>query len=572
MNHTAIDAASPLPMTRAEMNGIGWSELDILLVTGDAYVDHPAFGAALLGRWLADHGYRVGIVAQPRWDSPEDIARMGRPRLFAGVAAGALDSMLAHYTAFRKLRRDDAYTPGDRHGARPNRASMVYANLVRHAFPGLPVVIGGIEASLRRATHYDFWSDKLRRSILLDSKADLVVYGMGERAILEIARRIESAAGRPLDALCGVPGTVFVPPRGYVAPPETEDLPSHEEIVANPEALMPATLAIEQQVHHGGPWLAQESGGRRVYFAPPAAPLTQEMLDRLYGLPFTRKPHPAYTERIPAVEMIQFSVTTHRGCGGGCSFCSLAMHQGRHIASRSAKSIEDEICALTRHSDWKGSLSDIGGPSANMWASRCTADPRNCGRGSCLTPEICPSFRDGQGELARLLQRISAVPGMGHVRVASGVRYDLALQNPAYVRDLASNFVGGQLKLAPEHCAPSVLDLMRKPRFTVFERFLSVFEEQSQRAGKRQYIVPYLMSAFPGCTEDDMRALADWLRSMNWRPKQVQCFVPTPGSVATAMYVAGKDVAGRPIHVARTDAERLRQHRILLGEERGGCA
>jgi uncharacterized radical SAM protein YgiQ len=548
------EAAPFLPTTRAEMERRGWSELDVLLVTGDAYVDHPAFGTALLGRWLEAHGCRVGVVAQPRWDSPDDVLRMGRPRLFAGAGAGALDSMLAHYTAFRKKRSDDAYTPGGCAGARPNRACIVYTGLLKRAFPGLPVVLGGIEASLRRAVHYDFWGDALRRSILVDSKADLVVYGMGERAVLEIAERLRS--GKDLK---GIPGTAFIG-----KPEGGERLPSFEELQASPKRLMEAALALERQML-AGTWAEQGHGNRRVVFAPPAAPLSTEEMDGLYALPFARRAHPSYEEPIPAVDMIQFSLTAHRGCAGGCSFCALALHQGRRISSRSRRSIEEEARGLTRHPDWKGSLTDVGGPSANMWGARCAADPSECRRASCLTPSVCPHFHDAQEALAELLRALKRVGGVQHVRVASGVRHDLAVRSEGYLRALVGEFTGGQLKIAPEHSCGRVLSLMRKPSFAAFEAFLSVFELESRRAGKEQYVVPYLMSAFPGCTDSDMRSLARWLKARGWKPQQVQCFIPVPGTVASAMFYAGIDPEGKPIPVARTDAQRLRQHRILTG-------
>ncbi|NQT86270.1 YgiQ family radical SAM protein, partial [bacterium] len=531
-------------MTRSEMERLGWDELDILLVTGDAYVDHPAFGAALLGRLLCEDGYRVGVVAQPRWDSPDDIKQMGRPRLFVGVTAGALDSMLAHYTAFRKKRSDDAYTPGGEAGARPNRASIVYANLVRQAFPGVPVVLGGIEASMRRVSHYDFWTDKVRRSILVDAKADLVVYGMGERAVREIARRLREAPDEPKAALHGIPGTV------YVGEPQGEpvwQIPSHEAILADPKLLMDATLTLERQVQNGSAWVTQEADGRTVVAAPPAAPLEGPELDALYTLPFTRRAHPSYRDPVPAVEMIQFSITTHRGCASGCTFCSLAAHQGRRIRSRSGQSIVAEARAMTERREWRGSISDVGGPTANMWGARCTGDPAACTRVSCLHPKICRFFATEQAALAGLLRAVERVPGVKHLRTASGVRHDLAMMEPQYVRTLVGEFVGGQLKLAPEHCTTGVLRLMRKPDFESFEKFLTVFEHESKRVGKQQYVVPYLMSAFPGCKDDDMRQLMNWLMGKRWRPQQVQCFIPTPGTVATAMYHGRIDPNGNSI-------------------------
>ena len=574
----AFSAEAALPMTRGEMSGRGWDALDVLLITGDAYVDHPSFGVALLGRWLCAHGYRVGIVAQPRWNGPgalADLTVMGRPRLFAGVSAGAMDSMLAHYTAFRKKRSDDAYTPGGRAGARPNRACIVYANLVRQAFPGLPVVIGGIEASLRRASHYDFWSDGLRRSILLDSKADLLIYGMAERAVLEVAARLSAAEADPAaraGLLRGIRGSAFAVSSLEEAHSiastssgvEPLVLPSHEAIQSDAAQLMTATLALEQQVHQGTRAAVQQCAGRWVVFLPPFAPLHSEEMDALYALPYTRRPHPRYTESIPAARMIQFSVTAHRGCAGGCTFCSITLHQGRQIASRSAASIESEVRALTHHPDWAGSISDVGGPTANMWGVHCAADPATCRRPDCLTPRVCRHFRTGEAEFLRLLRGLRDIENVKHLRVASGVRYDLAGEGGRYLRALVSEFVGGQLKIAPEHSCERVLRLMRKPDFETFQQFLRLFDEETRRAHKQQYVIPYLISAFPGCTDDDMRALAGWLEERHWKPQQVQCFIPTPGTVATAMYYAGIDTRGNPIHVARTDKERLRQHRILI--------
>ena len=559
-------------MTREEMHSRGWDTLDVLLITGDAYVDHPSFGAALLGRMLEHAGYRVGIIAQPRWDKPDDMVRLGRPRLFAGITAGALDSMLAHYTAFRKLRHDDAYTSGNIHGARPNRACIVYTGLVRNAFPGLPVVLGGIEASMRRASHYDFWTDKIRRSILLDSKADLLVYGMGEQAALEIARRLDACEEHSKELLWGIPGTAFAcstktdlnQPGCFPEAHELLRLPSHDAILADATALMTATLALEQQVHQGTHWAVQEAGTQQVFFTPPAPPLETPELDALYALPFTRRPHPSYTKPIPAADMIQFSITAHRGCAAGCTFCAIAQHQGRRIQSRSAASVLDEARAFTRHPDWKGSISDVGGPTANMWGARCASDPSRCRRTDCLFPRPCPHFRIDDAALVDLLHTVAKTEGVKHVRVASGIRYDLGAPRNVYLRALIREFVGGQLKVAPEHLCDPVLRLMRKPSRAAFEAFLQFFEEESRRAGKEQYVVPYLISAFPGCTDTDMRELARWLEQRNWRPRQVQCFIPTPGTVASAMFYAGIDTEGKPIPVARTDRDRMRQHRILM--------
>ena len=555
-----------LPTTRAEMDALGWNELDVLLVTGDAYVDHPTFGMALIGRVLMAHGFRTGVVAQPRWDAPDDVARMGRPRLYAGVTAGALDSMLAHYTAFRKKRSDDAYTPGGLAGARPNRASVVYTNLLRRAFPKLPVVLGGIEASLRRITHYDFWTDKLRRSILLDAKADLVIYGMGERASVDVARTLAEAD--MMDRadpriLRGIPGTAVMGRAGDMPDDaQTLLLPSHEEMLADSAALLRASLLLEEQVHARDLWAVQPVGDRRVILAPPAAFLSEREMDALYDLPFARRAHPSHKEPIPALEMIRDSITSHRGCGGGCSFCSLALHQGRRIRSRSRESILREAGRIAAAPGFKGQISDVGGPSANMWRAAC-AKAGDCRRMSCMTPTVCPNFEVDQAEQLAMLRAVKKTPGVKQVRVASGNRFDLALQDRGTLREYLGEFVGGQLKIAPEHICDHVLRLMRKPGREVFERFIEVFQEDSERAGKKQFVIPYLISAFPGCTEADMRALRDWLRARNWEPQQVQCFIPTPGTVATAMFHAEVDPEGRPLPVARTDAERLRQHYLL---------
>lgn len=586
-----------LPMTRAEMDALGWDSLDVLLISGDAYVDHPSFGTALLGRHLVERGFRAGIMAQPRWqggEALEDMLRMGRPRLFAGITAGAIDSMLARYTAFRKQRSDDAYTPGGLGGARPNRAVIVYSNLARQAFPGLPLVLGGIEASLRRASHYDFWTDSLRRSILLDSKADVLIYGMGEIALEALAHAAEAAlsdtegAGTPPRAALAarirdIPGIAFAVAAKDAAEAadgvegqEAVRLPSHEDIAKDPFQLVRATVALERQVHQGRAKAVQASGDRAVIMNPPAPPLGTEAMDALYALPYSRLPHPSYGDPVPAWEMIRTSITSHRGCGGGCAFCSLALHQTRRVASRSKASLLAEARQIAatrvrdRIADWAGSISDIGGPSANMWQACCAKDPAACERASCLFPSVCPSFIVDQARGAAMLREAAKQEGVRHVRVASGVRFDLALRDNDALSAYTKEFTGGQLKVAPEHIAEDVLRLMRKPSLEVFERFLEAFSRLSASAGKKQYVIPYLMSAYPGCTEAHMRRLAAWLKERNWSPRQVQCFIPTPGTVATAMYFAGRDTDGKPIPVARTDAERMRQHYILLGKDGGG--
>ena len=497
---------------------------------------------------------------------------MGRPRLYAGVSAGSLDSMLAHYTAFRKKRHDDAYTPGGQAGSRPNRASIVYANLLRQAFPGLPVILGGIEASLRRISHYDFWSDAIRRPLVLDSKATAIAYGMGERAVLALARLFDSLDpdvaqdSRQLQPLLArIPGLAFAGgPEDLPEDTPVLELPSHEEILADPQALIRATTLLEQQVHQDKAAAVQSAGGRQVLLTRPGSCLDSDELDLLASLPYTRMPHPSYTQRIPASDMIRTSVTTHRGCAGGCSFCTLALHQGRRIRSRSKESVLQEVRHIAKTPGWTGSISDVGGPSANMWGAHCASDPSSCKRASCLTPHICPFFKVRQADFVELLRAVSRLESVKHVRVASGWRIDLALSEMGALTGLIREFVGGQAKVAPEHCVDSVLELMRKPTFDAFESFLRLFAEQSRKAGKEQYVIPYLMSAFPGCSDADMRTLSGWLKAKGWKPNQVQCFIPLPGTAAAAMFYAETDLKGNPIYVAKTDAARLRQHAILM--------
>lgn len=582
---TPLEQPDFLPISRSEMDRLGWAELDVLLVCGDAYVDHPAFGVPLLGRWLVAHGYRTGLLAQPRWEGPEALAevrRMGRPRLLAGISAGAIDSMLAHYTAFRRRRHNDAYTPGGKTGARPNRAVIVYAGLLRRAFPGLPLIAGGIEASLRRISHYDFWTDSLKRSLLFDAPLDVIVCGMGEAALLELVRRVDALhellgddpanltpdVADSFGLWRGVRGTARLEPLSFAKELGGVLLPSDEEMRHRPAALLEGSVILERECHHAVRRVIQPCGERAVVLEPPAVPLNTSELDALYVLPYARKAHPSYREAIPAEEMMRTSITSHRGCGGGCSFCSLALHQGRHISSRSKASILAEIKTIAAMPGFNGSISDIGGPSANMWRAICRGDASTCQRESCMFPAVCPLFDDDQTACVAMLREAAGVPGVKHVRIASGVRFDLALRNRVALEAYAGEFTGGQLKIAPEHCVPSVLRLMRKPGLKPFEAFLAAFAEYSRAHGKEQYVIPYMMSAFPGCTDDDMRELARWLKARHWSPKQVQCFIPTPGTVATGMYYAGVDPRGRPLYVARSDAERRRQHDILLGGER----
>lgn len=590
-----------LPASPEELASLGWS-LDVLLISGDAYIDHPSFATALLGRWLVEHGFGVGVAAQPAWEGDEAVAALSawpRPRLFAGVSAGAVDSMLAHYTAFRKKRHDDAYSPGGKAGARPNRACLVYTGLVRRAWPGLPVVLGGLEASLRRVSHYDFWSDSLRKSILPDSKADLILCGMAEESLVSLARLAGDLAARLPEngdrddfrkrlarEAAVLPGAVSLHSGGVLAeisaalPEAPVRLAGHDEIAAEPGLLIKNTVDLELHTHQAERFLTQAvDASRALLLAPPPAPASTETLDKLYSLPYARLPHPAYKESIPAWEMIRSSITTHRGCGGGCSFCSLALHQGRRLASRSEESILAEARRIAAGPEpapgkkppkWAGAVSDVGGPSANMWQGRCAADPARCRRQSCLHPKPCPQFQVDQGVCVDLLRAVAAQPGVRHVRVASGVRFDMLLSEPKALAAYTTEFTGGQLKVAPEHICQDVLDYMRKPPRALFERFIDEFKKLSGQAGKEQYVIPYLISAFPGCTAEHMKELKAWLKARKWSPKQVQCFIPTPGTVATAMYYAAKDPKGNKIHVAKSDKERMKQHYMLL-EESGRC-
>jgi len=555
-----------------------WDELDILIVTGDAYVDHPAFGPVLVARFLEGRGYRVGIVAQPRWTTVEDVSRMGRPRLFVGVSAGNLDSMLSRLTAQKKTRSEDQYSPDGRTNLRPNRATIVYSNLCRQAFPGLPVVLGGIEASLRRIAHYDYWSDSVRRSILLDSKADLLVFGMGERAAWEIARRLDG--GERVDALADIRGTAHVKKNKrawadiaanasrYVTDGKVVLLHSYEEVCSDKVAFakMSRLLQNETNAHNARP-LLQPHGAEAVYFNPPALPLDESDMDALYDLPFARSPHPNYEgARIPAFETVKHSIVTMRGCFGGCTFCSITEHEGRIIQSRSADNVLREVRALSRMEDFRGTITDVGGPTANMYKMRCRDDATEqaCRRLSCVHPGICDNLVTDHGPLVDLLKRVRQEPGVKRAYVASGVRYDLAARSPEFVRELARHHTGGQLSVAPEHTSPGVLDKMKKPPIEHYERFAQAFCHASEQAGKEQYLVPYFITAHPGSTLSDTIELALWLKARNMRPRQVQDFIPTPMAIATTMFYTGIDpLTNEPVPVVRDLREKKRMKALL---------
>ncbi|HEX9079136.1 MAG TPA: YgiQ family radical SAM protein, partial [Desulfuromonadaceae bacterium] len=554
-----------LPTTIGEARQRGWDGLDVIFVTGDAYIDHPAFGVPLLARWLEAHDFRVGIIAQPDWRTREPFMALGRPRLFFAVSAGAMDSMVAHYTPARKLRHDDAYTPGNRHGARPNRATIVYTSRLKEAYRDVPVVIGGIEASLRRFAHYDFWEDKVRRSLLFDAKADLLVYGMAERPLLRVAERMR--AGESMTDIRDVAGTCHVSRVGFENHPSIE-IPSFEEVAADKRKFAEAfRLAAREQNPFCAGTIVQRHADRALVCNPPALPLSEPEMDAVYSLPFEKAPHPSYGLPIPAWEQIKTSITSHRGCFGGCAFCAIAMHQGKQIQSRSEASILAEIDGLVRAPWFRGSISDIGGPTANMYGLFCgnAQAMRRCRRESCLFPAICPNLETSDKRSLGLLRKVRGRAGVKHVAISSGVRYDLLERQTGYFRELAEHHVGGLLKVAPEHLVEHVTELMRKPDRKAFETFLRRFREESSNLGKRQYIVPYLISGHPGCTLSDMLELALILRKLGLEVEQVQDFTPTPGTLSTCMFYTGLDPdSGKTVHVAASDREKGLQKALLL--------
>jgi uncharacterized radical SAM protein YgiQ len=556
-----------LPMTKTEMDSLGWEQCDVILVSGDAYVDHPSFGAAVIGRTLEARGFRVGIIAQPDWHSPDDFTRLGRPRLFFGVTSGNIDSMLHHYTANKKLRHDDPYSPGGRHGLRPNRAVIVYSNLIRQAYKDVPIVLGGIEASLRRLAHYDYWDDAVRRSILFDAKADLLVYGMGERAIGRIAQILNTEDGIQNLELQNVPGTAVICRSSELPKFETSEyaeLPSFEEVSTSKEAFNKAFVIASAEANpYFGKRLLQKHGDRYLLVNPPAMPLTTEELDSVYALPYQRKAHPSYSEQIPALETVKWSITSHRGCYGGCSFCTLYFHQGPVIQSRSIESVIKEIEALANDPKFKGTISDIGGPTANMYGTGCKINGREkfCRKASCLAPQMCENLKPGQHASVKLWHEALKVPEVKNVFVASGVRYDLALHDHKYSKELIQKHTGGHLKVAPEHCSSNVLKQMNKPALSVFIEFIKIFRHLSK---KEQYLVPYLISSHPGCSYDDMLDLKSFLKRNNLTVEQVQDFIPLPMTASAAMYHTGiNPYTGEKLFVERTAAGKLKQRYAL---------
>jgi len=593
-----------LPMSRAEMDALGWDSCDIILVTGDAYIDHPSFGMALVGRLLEAQGFRVGILAQPDWSNADAFKALGKPNLYFGITAGNMDSMVNRYTADRKIRSDDAYTPGAVAGKRPDRAVLVYSQRCREAFSDVPLVIGSIEASLRRIAHYDYWSDKVRRSVLVDSKADILLYGNAERALIELSHRI--ARGEKVSEITDIRGTAFLRkkiPEGWqevastnldrpgkveehtdpyemkmgagtsceteakkdeeVLPEGTQAiqivrkpkadrsmqvvrLPSYEEVANDPVLYAHASRVLHLEANPGNARaLIQKHGDREVWLNAPPIPLTTKEMDYVYDLPYARKPHPAYGDaKIPAWEMIRFSVNIMRGCFGGCTFCSITEHEGRIIQSRSEESILKEVEEIRdKVEGFTGVISDLGGPTANMYRMACKSEAieKSCRKLSCVYPGICENLNTDHSALIQLYRKARSIKGIKKILVGSGLRYDLAVTSPEYVKELVQHHVGGYLKIAPEHSEENVLSKMMKPGMGSYDKFKEMFERFSKEAGKKQYLIPYFIAAHPGTTDEDMLNLALWLKRNDFRLDQVQTFTPTPMAMATAMYHSGKN-------------------------------
>jgi len=570
-----MPSARFLPTSVEEMKALGWERPDVVFVSGDAYVDHPSFAAAILSRVLESKGFHVAILAQPDWKSADAWRAMGRPRLFYAVSAGNMDSMINHYTANRKRRNDDAYSPGGRIGLRPDRPTPIYAQRCREAFPGVPVVIGGVEASLRRIAHYDYWSDTVRPSMLVSSKADLLAYGMGEATIVEIARRLD--AGEPVTALRSLRGVAYLLGKkealeahrfdDAACDNRTVELPSFEDVERDKALFSRATALLHHETNPlNARRVTQRHGDRLLVQNPPTLPLTEREMDAAYDLPYARRPHPRYTKPIPAFDMIRDSVTIMRGCFGGCTFCSITMHQGRIIQSRSERSILAEVGEVAKAKDFKGTVTDVGGPTANMYRMRCTRPDveAKCRRLSCIHPTICPLLGTDHAPTTRLLEKARAVKGVERVLVSSGIRMDLAIRDEGYVNQLAAHHVGGHLKVAPEHVSDTVLMAMKKPPQHTFEEFQGLFAKATQRAGKEQYLVPYFIASHPGSRPAEMIELAVFLKQNGYRPRQVQDFIPAPMDVATSMWHTGLDpFTNAPVAIRQRLRDRIVQRALM---------
>ena len=568
--------SSYLPTSKEEMESLGWEQADVILFSGDAYVDHPSFGAAVIGRVLQSQGYKVAIVPQPNWrDDLRDFKKLGKPRLFFGVSAGAMDSMVNHYTANRRLRHDDAYTPGGRHGMRPDYPTIVYSKILKDLYPDVPVVAGGIEASLRRVSHYDYWQDKLRPSILADSSADMIIYGMGEKPIVELARRLNN--GESIDKIKDLPQTVMF----------SDEKPGEKDIVLNSfeeclknkksQALNFRHVEEESNKMHGNV-IWQKTGNRMVKINPMYPPMTTEEIDASFDLPYTRMPHPRYKgKHIPAYDMIRHSVNMHRGCFGGCAFCTISAHQGKFIASRSKRSIVEEAKKVCEMPDFKGYISDLGGPSANMYmmGGKNKEICAKCVRPSCLHPRPCPNLDNDHGKVLDIYHAVDSLPKVKKSFIGSGVRYDLAMakaqsekgdaNNKRYLTELIRDHVSGRLKVAPEHTSDVVLDCMRKPSFGLFRKFKTIFDDVNKKAGLKQQLIPYFISSHPACREEDMAELAVITKDLDFHLEQVQDFTPTPMTVATEIYYTGyHPYTGEKVYTARTEKEKLAQRQFFF--------
>jgi len=557
-----------LPVSRKDMEKRGWDEADIILVSGDAYVDHPSFGTALIGRILESRGFRVGVIAQPDWRSSRDFMRLGRPRLFFAVSAGNVDSMVANYTANKKRRREDTFSPGNKPGLRPDRASIVYSNCLRQAFSGVNIVLGGIEASLRRLAHYDYWDDEVRRSLLLDAKADFLVYGMAETAIVELAQRLKK--GEPAAEINFIRGTVVVR-RDLSFVKKRVVLPSFEQVKESKQDFNLAFKKIyrEQDPFHSAT-LVQKHGPRWVVHFPPALPLPREKLDSVYALPFTRRYHPMYKTKggIKGLETVRWSLTSHRGCPGECAFCSIFFHQGRIVQSRSRRSLLEEARGFISEPDFKGTINDVGGPTANLYQAECS---RYKGKGfcpakKCLFPEKCPEFKTGYSQSLNLYRSLAELPGVRHVFIGSGFRYDLlkGKENRAYLRRVCESFISGQMKVAPEHSDAAVLKLMHKPGISVYKEFLRDFKQAGKGLERKCFLVNYFIVGHPGCSLDAALDLALFCLDRNMQPEQVQDFIPLPMTLSAAVYYTGKHpFTGEKIYTAKTLRERRMQRALL---------
>jgi uncharacterized radical SAM protein YgiQ len=557
-----------LPVCKEDLEGRGWNELDIILITGDAYVDHPAFGAAVIGRILEAAGFKVGIIAQPDWKTSDDFVKLGKPKLFFGITSGNMDSILSNYTINRSKRRKDDYSPGGEIGLRPNRAVIVYSNKIKELFPDTPVILGGIEASLRRLAHYDFWSDTVRRSVLPDAKADLLVYGMGEKQITDIAARLKK--GENIKNIDNIAGTVIIRKtidkiKGYV------QIPSFEEAETDKDKFNEAfKLFYLEADPFTGKTIIQKHGDRFVIQLPPEKPLTERELDNIYSLDYARLPHPCYDRYggVPGFETVKNSITSLRGCAGECSFCSLGLHQGRIVQSRSRESIVKEVEILTKQDYFKGTITDIGGPTANLYAAHCALWKKHgaCRDKQCLMPSKCPNLKLGYDDAMTLFTRVKKIKGVKHIFISSGLRYDLLTDkySESYLRALCREHVSGYLKIAPEHVSSKVLELMNKPGIWVYEKFVRKFQDINRALGKKQFIVNYFITSHPGTDKKASLELAKYLSQRNIRPEQIQDFIPLPMTISSAMYWTSKNpFTGDAVYVPREIKERKLQRALV---------